>query len=95
MNRTISITILAFFGIATFLLASSLYTVSEVEQAIITQFGKPVGTPVTTAGLKIKVPVGEGGELCIRMSAPAPAATRVALQSGTIYTLLLKKGQDR
>jgi len=56
MNRTISITILAFFGIATFLLASSLYTVSEVEQAIITQFGKPVGTPVTTAGLKIKVP---------------------------------------
>ncbi len=56
MNRTISITILAFFGIATFLLASSLYTVSEVEQAIITQFGMPVGTPVTTAGLKIKVP---------------------------------------
>ena len=54
--RTISITILAFFGIATFVLASSLYTVSEVEQAIITQFGKPVGTPVTTAGLKIKVP---------------------------------------
>ena len=56
MNRTISITILAFFGIALFVLASSLYTVSEVEQAIITQFGKPVGTPVTTAGLKIKVP---------------------------------------
>jgi len=56
MNRTISITILAFFGIAMFVLASSLYTVSEVEQAIITQFGKPVGTPVTTAGLKLKVP---------------------------------------
>jgi len=56
MNRTISITILAFFGIAMFVLASSLYTVSEVEQAIITQFGKPVGTPVTSAGLKIKVP---------------------------------------
>ena len=31
---------------------SSLYTVSEVEQAIITQFGKPVGDPATTAGLK-------------------------------------------
>ena len=56
MKRTISITILAFLGIAMFVLASSLYTVSEVEQAIITQFGKPVGTPVTTAGLKIKVP---------------------------------------
>ena len=36
--------------------AGSLYTVSEVEQVIITQFGKPVGAPVTTAGLKLKVP---------------------------------------
>ena len=36
--------------------SSSIYTVSEVEQAIITQFGKPVGEPVTTAGLKLKVP---------------------------------------
>ncbi len=35
---------------------SSVYTVSEVEQAIITQFGKPVGDPITTAGLKFKVP---------------------------------------
>ena len=29
---------------------------SEVEQVIVTQFGKPVGDPVTTAGLKVKVP---------------------------------------
>jgi membrane protease subunit HflC len=36
--------------------ASSIYTVSEVEQVIITQFGKPVGAPVTSAGLKFKVP---------------------------------------
>ncbi|MDH3669371.1 MAG: protease modulator HflC [Paracoccaceae bacterium] len=35
---------------------NSIYTVSEVEQAIITQFGKPVGEPITTAGLKLKVP---------------------------------------
>ena len=35
---------------------SSLYTVSEVEQVIITQFGKPVGVPVTSAGLKVKMP---------------------------------------
>lgn len=32
------------------------YTVGEVEQVIITQFGKPVGDPVTSAGLKLKVP---------------------------------------
>jgi membrane protease subunit HflC len=39
-----------------FVLMSSAYTVNEVEQVIITQFGKPVGEPVTEAGLKFKVP---------------------------------------
>jgi modulator of FtsH protease HflC len=42
--------------IAAYLVMSSLYAVSEVEQAIITQFGKPVGDPVRSAGLKLKVP---------------------------------------
>ncbi|WP_299085216.1 protease modulator HflC [uncultured Ruegeria sp.] len=37
--------------------SGSLYTVGEVEQAIITQFGKPVGEPVITAGLKVKLPI--------------------------------------
>ncbi|WP_319530447.1 protease modulator HflC [uncultured Cohaesibacter sp.] len=37
-------------------ISGSLYTVSEVEQAIVTQFGKPVGKPIVTAGLKIKIP---------------------------------------
>lgn len=39
-----------------FILGSSIYTVDEVEQVIITQFGKPVGEPVTEAGLKFKIP---------------------------------------
>ena len=39
-----------------FVLMSSIYTVDEAEQAIITQFGKPVGEPVVEAGLKFKVP---------------------------------------
>jgi len=56
MNGVRLIAILAVLGIGTFVLMSSLYTVSEVEQAIITQFGKPVGRPVTTAGLKLKAP---------------------------------------
>lgn len=38
------------------LATSALYTVNEVEQVIVTQFGKPVGQPVTSAGLKVKVP---------------------------------------
>ncbi|EAV41247.1 Membrane protease subunit [Stappia aggregata IAM 12614] len=36
--------------------STAVYTVSEIEQAIITQFGKPVGEPITTAGLKLKLP---------------------------------------
>jgi membrane protease subunit HflC len=54
MNK--SIAVLAVLGAGIYVAASSLYTVSEVEQAIITQFGKPVGQPVTSAGLKLKLP---------------------------------------
>jgi membrane protease subunit HflC len=39
------------------LLGSSLYTVQENEQVIITQFGRPVGDPITTPGLKAKAPL--------------------------------------
>jgi membrane protease subunit HflC len=39
-----------------FIAANSLYTVSEVQQVIVTQFGKPVGDPVVDAGLKVKIP---------------------------------------
>lgn len=56
MNQIKGIVILAALGLAIYLAMSSVYVVSEVEQMIITQFGKPVGEPVTTAGLKVKVP---------------------------------------
>jgi len=39
-----------------FLIANSFYVVRETQQIIITQFGKPVGDPVKTAGLKMKMP---------------------------------------
>ncbi len=45
-----------FIAIIVISLKSALYTVSEVEQVIITQFGKPVGEPVVDAGLNMKVP---------------------------------------
>lgn len=54
MNRFLIGAVIAAFAIV--IAASSFYTVSEVEQVIVTQFGKPVGAPVTTAGLKIKIP---------------------------------------
>ncbi len=56
MKKPILIAIAAVLGIGAYVMMSSFYTVSEVEQAIITQFGKPVGEPITTAGLKMKVP---------------------------------------
>ena len=37
-------------------LSGAFYTVAETEQVIITQFGKPVGTPITEAGLHFKTP---------------------------------------
>ena len=51
----------AFIGIviAVFLIllfSGAFYTVSEWEQVVITQFGRPVGKPKTEAGLRFKIP---------------------------------------
>jgi len=56
MSQAKLISALIVLGLAVYVLNSSIYTVSEVQQMIITQFGKPVGEPVTTAGLKVKIP---------------------------------------
>ncbi|MBU1090405.1 MAG: protease modulator HflC [Candidatus Omnitrophica bacterium] len=41
--------ILAFFS-------GALYIVNETKQVVVTQFGRPVGKPVTDAGLHFKIP---------------------------------------
>lgn len=43
--------------ILVFLASDAFYVVTETEQVVITQFGKPIGKPVTTAGLKFKLPL--------------------------------------
>jgi membrane protease subunit HflC len=50
------IVIAVVLALGAFVGVNALYVVGEVEQVIITQFGKPVGAPVTSAGLKLKVP---------------------------------------
>ena len=35
----------------------SIYTINEAEQAVVTQFGKPVGGAITDAGLHFKTPI--------------------------------------
>ncbi len=42
--------------IAISILGGTFFTVNETQQAIITQFGKPVGRPITEAGLHMKLP---------------------------------------
>ena len=39
-----------------FVLGQSMYTVSETEQVVITQFGDPVGDAVVSPGLNFKIP---------------------------------------
>ena len=35
----------------------SIYTIGEAEQVVITQFGEPIGDPVTEPGLHLKLPL--------------------------------------
>ena len=56
MNRFMISILAVIAAVGIMIAASSFYAVSEVEQVIVTQFGQPVGNPVTTAGLKLKFP---------------------------------------
>ena len=47
---------LVLLALLVFLASASLYTVSETERVIVTQFGKPVGPVIEEAGLKLKLP---------------------------------------
>ena len=42
--------------LAVFVVYNAAYTIHETEQVLITQFGKPVGDPITKSGLHFKIP---------------------------------------
>ncbi len=42
--------------ITLFLFSQGAYVVNETEQVVVTQFGKPVGSAITTPGMKFKIP---------------------------------------
>ena len=42
--------------LAIIIVSDAVYTIDETKQVIITQFGEPVGDPVTSAGLHVKMP---------------------------------------
>ncbi|MBL6990144.1 MAG: protease modulator HflC [Bacteriovoracaceae bacterium] len=52
-----SFIVIVIVGVAALVtLKSSLYILTEGRQAVITQFGRPVGRPITKAGLHFKTP---------------------------------------
>lgn len=55
MNKTL-IPIVIFVIALGVTVKKSIYIVTEGEQAIITQFGRPIGEPITEAGLYFKTP---------------------------------------
>jgi len=57
MNRFALIIVGAVFLALVIIVSGAVYVVPEPQQVIITQFGKPVGDPVTDPGLKFKVPL--------------------------------------
>jgi modulator of FtsH protease HflC len=56
MKRINPVFFLAILLAAVVMLASSVFIVNETQQVVITQFGKPVGKPIITPGIKFKIP---------------------------------------
>lgn len=54
MTKSSILIIISFFAFITFY--SSTFILSEGHQAIVTEFGRPVGAPITNAGLHFKKP---------------------------------------
>ena len=56
MNKNIRFFLLVLVAAVGFVLWNSFFILNEGQQAVITQFGKPIGQPHTSAGLKLKLP---------------------------------------
>jgi membrane protease subunit HflC len=57
MKQLVIIIVIVVVVVLALVLSGAVYTVWETQQVIVTQFGKPVGDPVTAPGLHMKVPV--------------------------------------
>ena len=56
MKQTGIVLIIAVVILLGLLFSGTFYTVSEWEQVVITQFGRPVGEPKTESGIRFKIP---------------------------------------
>ena len=56
MKKVVGLMVAIFVVVILLFITGAIYTVRENQQVILTQFGKPVGDPITEAGLKFKLP---------------------------------------
>ena len=56
MNKALGFIIVALVLIVLLFVTGTIYTVREDQQVILTQFGAPIGEPITEAGLHFKLP---------------------------------------
>ena len=56
MKNSSLISLAALIVVVLLVLSGSFFVVNEAEQVVITQFGRPIGDPVLTAGLHFKIP---------------------------------------
>ncbi len=54
IERLIPIIVVIILGLI--ILGGTLYTIDQTEQVVITQFGEPIGEPITEPGLHFKIP---------------------------------------
>mgnify|MGYP005846464105 CR=1 FL=1 len=56
MKNIVRVVLLALIAALALVVVNGIYVLPEDRQAVVTQFGRPVGDPVTEPGLKFKVP---------------------------------------
>ena len=56
MKKILSMITALVIVVALLLISGAVYTIDETQQVVITQFGEPIGDPITQAGLHFKLP---------------------------------------
>ena len=96
-NKNLIVIFLVIIGV---LIYSSAYIVDETEQVVITQFGRIIGEPKTSPGLKFKIPFIQNANyfnknlwtgMAIRVKFPPrikPLSGWMSLPAGRLWTQL-------
>jgi len=56
MKKILSLVTVVAILVALLVISGAIYTIDETQQVVITQFGEPMGKPITQAGLHFKMP---------------------------------------